>query len=150
MRRLASARAGLALLLLSPAAGANASAPVSIVGDWFGRGQPHDAIMVYLDHIKPDGTYVSEFELCKGKQSYRSIQSGTWSASPDMFRITTTIVDGRKAYFQTDYANISNDGKSWAYKIAASEPEDPGALGYEFTARRVVRDFQLPGCLQIS
>ncbi len=50
----------------------------------------------------------------------------------------------------TDYQMLSNDGKNWSYRIAASEPEDPPAVGYLFTARRVPHYFQLPGCLQIS
>jgi hypothetical protein len=138
----------VAIASLRPANAASAS--TSIVGDWFGSGQPHDEKMAYLDHIKADGTYVSEFERCKGKVTIRSVQSGRWSASPDILRINTNIVDGKPATFQTDYQMISNDGKNWSYRIVASEPEDAEAMGYLFTAKRVPAYFQLPGCLQIS
>jgi hypothetical protein len=138
-----------AAIALMPLA-ASAAAPASIVGDWFGSGQPHDEKMAYLDHIKADGTYVSEFERCKGKVTIRSVQSGTWRASPDILRINTNIVDGKPATFQTDYQMISNDGKNWTYRIVAAEPEDSEAMGYQFTAKRVPPYFQLPGCLQIS
>jgi hypothetical protein len=106
--------------------------------------------MAYLDHIKPDGTYVSEFEVCKGKKSAHHIESGFWSASPDIARVVTKIIDGHAADFTYDYQMISNDGKTWVYKIVASDPENPQALGYQFNARRVTPDFRLPGCLQIS
>ncbi len=130
---------------------ASASSGASVVGDWYGRGQPGgDSITVYLDHIKADGTFVSEFEKCVGKKGGDIIESGTWSASQDIVRVNTKIANGRPLVFQTDYANVSNDGKTWVYRIAASEPESPDTIGYQFTARRVGPDFRLPGCMQIS
>ena len=122
----------------------------SVVGDWYGLGQPHDTEMAYLDHIKPDGTYVSEFEVCKGKKSEHHLESGTWSSSPDITRVITMAIDNHPVHFQYDYAMVSNDGKTWVYRIAASEPENPTAIGYQFNARRVSADFRMPGCLQIS
>ena len=130
--------------------GAAEAAGGSVVGDWYGLGQPHDAEMAYLDHIKPDGTYVSEFEVCRGKKSEHHIESGAWSSSPDITRVITRIIDGHAVAFTYDYAMVSNDGKTWIYRIVASAPENPAAIGYQFTARRVSPDFRMPGCLQIS
>ncbi len=136
-----------AVLVFGPAMAGGAS----VVGDWYGRGQPGgDSITVYLDHIKPDGTFVSEFERCVGKRGSDVIESGTWTASPDILRINTKIANGKPFVFQTDYANVSNDGKTWIYRIVAAQPESPEEIGYQFNARRVPADFRLPGCLQIS
>ena len=143
----ALAMATMASLSCGTAIAAGAS---SVVGDWYGLGQPHDKEMAYLDHIKPDGTYVSEFEVCNGKKSEHHIESGTWSSSPDITRVVTPVIDNRPVHFQYDYAMVSNDGKTWIYRIAASEPENPAAIGYQFNARRVGPDFRMPGCLQIS
>ncbi|MGD0141958.1 MAG: hypothetical protein ABSC92_02245 [Rhizomicrobium sp.] len=122
----------------------------SVVGDWYGIGQPDDKDMAYLDHIKADGTYVSEFEVCKGKKSERHVESGMWSGSSDITRVITTVIDAHAVHFQFDYAMVSNDGRIWSYRIAASEPENPGVIGYLFNAKRVGPDFRLPSCLQIS
>jgi hypothetical protein len=143
---------GIAFALIAVLAcnGAVAANRAPVIGDWYGIGQPHDGEMAYLDHIKPDGTYVSEFEVCKGKKSVHHVESGFWSASPDITRVVTKIIDGHAADFTYDYQMISNNGKTWVYKIVASDPENPQALGYQFNARRVTPDFRLPGCLQIS
>jgi hypothetical protein len=136
-----------AVLMFGPAMAGGAS----IVGDWYGRGQPGgDSITVYLDHIKADGTFVSEFEKCVGKKGSDIIESGTWTASPDILRINTKVANGKPYFFQTDYANVSNDGKTWIYRIVAAQPESPEEIGYAFNAKRVSADFRLPGCLQIS
>lgn len=136
----------LAVLSFCPADAAGGS----VVGDWYGLGQPHDKDMAYLDHIKPDGTYVSEFEVCKDKKSEHHIESGAWTSSPDITRVITKVIDGRPVAFTYDYAMVSNDGKTWVYRIVAADPENPNAIGYQFTAKRVGPDFRMPGCLQIS
>jgi hypothetical protein len=129
---------------------ASAGSQSSVVGDWYGQGEPFDKTMAYLDHFRADGTVVTEVEICKGKTAMHGKDSGTWSASKDAMRVDTTVTDGRATHFQTDYEIMSNDGKTWSYRIVASEPEQPSILGYVFTAKRVAPDFRLPGCLQIS
>jgi hypothetical protein len=143
-------RIALALLAMFAGNAVAANNRLPVVGDWYGIGQPHDGEMAYLDHIKPDGTYVSEFEVCKGKKSEHHVESGFWNASPDITRVITKIIDGHAVDFTYDYQMVSNDGKNWVYKIVASDPENPEALGYQFNARRVTPDFRMPGCLQIS
>lgn len=140
------AATAFALVCFGSARAGNAS----VVGDWYGVGQPHDKEMAYLDHIRPDGTYVSEFIVCRGKRSEHHIESGTWTSSPDVTRVITKIIDGHAVGFTYDYAMVSNDGKTWIYRIVASEPENPNAIGYQFQARRVTPDFRIPGCLEIS
>jgi hypothetical protein len=126
----------LTALLFSDTVNANSRA--SVVGDWYGRGQPGgDTITVYLDHIKADGTFVSEFERCLGKKGSDIVESGTWAASTEILHVNTKV-------------NVSNDGKTWIYRIVAALPESRDELGYEFNAKRVSPDFRLPGCLQIS
>ena len=145
--RLVFVAVATAVIFFDPA---NAASGASVIGDWYGVGQPHDKDMAYLDHIKPDGTYVSEFIVCRGKKSEHHIESGTWSSSPDVTRVVTKIIDGHAVGFAYDYAMVSNDGKTWIYRIVASEPENANAIGYQFTAKRVSPDFRMPGCLEIS
>ena len=56
-------RAALLGLLLSFAAGiANAAdTPQSVVGIWYGRGQPVDEREDFIDHFRADGSFVSFF-----------------------------------------------------------------------------------------
>ena len=139
-----------AMCLLSVPGQAVAGSESSVVGDWYGHGEPYDKTIAYLDHFRADGTVVTEVEICKGKTPMHGKDSGIWTASKDAMRVVTTVSDGVATHIQIDYEIMSNDGKTWSYRIAASEPEEPSILGYVFTARRVSPDFRLPGCLQIS
>ena len=65
----------LGLLAVAPASGAE---PSPIVGIWFGRGEPEDKSEVWLDRVNADGTWVSEFETCRGKTSEHHVESGIW------------------------------------------------------------------------
>jgi hypothetical protein len=140
----------IATCVLSMSDQAAAGSQSSVVGDWYGQGEPFDKNMAYLDHFRADGTVVTEVEICKGKTAMHGKDSGTWTASKDAMRVVTTVSDGAATHFQTDYEIMSNDGKTWSYRIVAAEPEQPSILGYVFTAKRVSPDFRLPGCLQIS
>jgi hypothetical protein len=137
----------VALFAISPAGG---SETASIVGIWFGRGEPEDKNEVWLDHVNADGTWVSEFETCRGKTAMHHVDSGTWRLDNGVERDFGRVSDGKPNRFEFDYATVANNGQIWSYRLVATDPQYPDAIGYVFTARRVGADFSLPGCLQIS
>ncbi len=74
-------RAALLGLLLSFAAGiANAAdTPQSVVGIWYGRGQPVDEREDFIDHFRADGSFVSffrKYEKCELQWQFS--QTGHW------------------------------------------------------------------------
>jgi hypothetical protein len=137
----------LGLLAVTPASGAG---PSQIVGIWFGRGEPEDKNEVWLDRVNADGTWVSEFETCRGKTSEHHVEGGIWRMDNGVERDFGQVSDGHPTHFEFDYATVSNNGQTWSYRLAATDLKYPNVVGYVFTARRVDADFRLPGCLQIS
>jgi hypothetical protein len=142
--------AALSVAVLLAIGQANAYDKPTIAGDWFGRGEPQDKNIFYLDHTKADGTWVSEFERCQGKIAEHHTESGTWRFDNGVEHDIGLLADGHPTHFSFDYAMASNDGQIMSYRVVASDPADPRSIGYLFTARRVSPDFRLPGCLQIS
>ncbi len=139
-----------ALASFVPPMSAQGSERSPIVGIWFGRGEPEDKNEVWLDHVNADGTWMSEFETCRGKIAQHHVESGTWRMDNGVERDFGQVSDGHPVHFEFDYATVSNNGEIWSYRLAATDPQYPDAVGYVFTARRVGADFRLPGCLQIS
>ena len=135
---------------LLPLGQANAYDRSTVVGDWFGRGEPQDKNIFYLDHTNADGTWVSEFERCRGKTAEHHVESGSWRFDNGIEHDVGQVSDGRPAHFKFDYAIVSNSGQKMSYRIVAADPADPLVMGYLFTSVRVSTDFRLPGCLQIS
>jgi hypothetical protein len=135
---------------LSAIAYASGNERSPIVGIWFGRGEPEDKNEVWLDHVNADGTWESQFETCHGKIAQHHVESGTWRMDNGVERDYGQVSDGHPAHFEFDYATVSNNGQTWSYRLAATDPQYPYAIGYLFTATRVNADFRLPGCLQIS
>jgi hypothetical protein len=151
LKRIGLVFAATATLAASfPPGPACANKPASIVGFWFGRGEPQDKNEVWLDRVNADGTWVSQFETCHGKLAEHHVQGGTWRMDNGIERDFGKVFDGHPTRFEFDYATVSNDGRTWSYRLSATNPTHPEAIGYLFTARRVGADFRLPGCLQIS
>jgi hypothetical protein len=142
--------AAVAVLGLAAVTPASSAAPSPIVGIWFGRGEPQDKTEVWLDRINADGTWSSEFETCTGKILHHHVESGIWRMDNGLERDFGQVSDGHPTHFEFDYTTVSNNGQSWSYRLAATDPFYADAIGYVFNARRVNADFRLPGCLQIS
>lgn len=61
-------------------AAAPALAAPTLVGTWFGQGQPGDKQSMYLDRLTADGKIHSRFRDCRaGKPPIDSVEDGTWS-----------------------------------------------------------------------
>ena len=74
--------ASLLVLLASPA-----YAQSTMVGTWFGQGQPNSKESMYIDRMRPDGSWRGEYRTCiKGKSSDQ-IQEGRWSLSGDTLAV---------------------------------------------------------------
>jgi hypothetical protein len=55
----------------------SAAAAPSLVGIWFGQGQPDNKESMYLDHLLPNGHIHSRFRTCIKGKAYDSTEDGT-------------------------------------------------------------------------
>ena len=55
-----------------------AFAAPSLVGIWFGQGQPYDKRSMYIDRFFANGKYRSEFRDCQKDKAEDSHEDGTW------------------------------------------------------------------------
>ena len=128
----------LAAVLLLSAVQAQA-APSYMVGTWFGQGQPDDKSAMYIDRMRPDGTWRGEYRVCiKGKPPKDDIQEGRWKLNGDILTLGVETVGGQ-FWPRTD-----------TYKILEHSPKAQKylSLGYKFTytPQRVADDFKMPSC----
>ena len=95
-----------ALMLLSAAAqgsAAPASAP-TLVGFWYGIGEPGDPEVFYIDAFSADGKFNAEYRKCeKGKLIYQQTQSGTWKIADGVLTINSTMINGKPGKFDHSY-----------------------------------------------
>jgi hypothetical protein len=93
--------AGLACALLL----AGAAPRPSLVGIWLGHGQPGDRGVVYLNEIRANGTFRSQFrkydETCRIVVDV--LETGTWKLAGDIEQMITTIADGKPVRFAETY-----------------------------------------------
>lgn len=123
------------LLLIAPVQ----AAPSYMVGTWFGHGQPQDKASMYIDRMRPDGTWRGEYRTClKGKALPDQVQAGRWSLAGDILTLQVERVDGQVAPRTDTYKMLSHDAHSQKYL----------SLGWNFpyTPQRVADDFQMPSC----
>ena len=128
----------LAAVLLLSAVQAQA-APSYMVGTWFGQGQPDDKSAMYIDRMRPDGTWRGEYRVCiKGKPPRDDVQEGRWKLNGDILTLGVETVGGQ-FWPRTD-----------TYKILEHSPKAQKylSLGYKFTytPQRVADDFKMPSC----
>ena len=128
----------LAAVLLLSAVQAQA-APSTMVGTWFGQGQPDDKFAMYIDRMRADGTWRGEYRVCiKGKPPKDDIQEGRWKLADDILTLGVETVGGQ-FWPRTD-----------TYKILEYSPKAQKylSLGYKFTytPQRVADDFKMPSC----
>lgn len=121
------------LTLASPA-----SAASYMEGAWFGQGQPSNKDSMYIDHMRPDGSWRGEYRFCAKGKAVDRVQEGHWTLSGDTLSIQVDTLDGASAP-RTD-----------VYKILAHSPTSQKylSLGWNFPyeSRRVSDDFKMPSC----
>ena len=125
--------ASLFVLLASPA-----YAQSYMVGTWFGQGQPSSKESMYIDRMRPDGSWRGEYRTCiKGKSSDQ-IQEGRWSLSGDTLILSVEFVDGRREPRVDNYKMLAHTATTQKYI----------SLGFNFpyTPQKMAEDFQMPSC----
>jgi hypothetical protein len=70
--------ATLFLLAATPAA-----AQSWMVGTWFGHGQPQDKSAMYIDRMRPDGSWRGEYRTCLKGKPEDQLQTGRWAVNGD-------------------------------------------------------------------
>ena len=131
MRRLAIC-AAFCLLALP------AFAAPSLVGTWFGQGQPGDKQSMYLDRLTADGQIHSRFRDCRGGKPIDSSEDGTWSLSGSTLTIQINFHNGvlmpRTDVYHLDSASAKD------FRITYE------LLNFPYDERRVDDKFKMPSC----
>jgi hypothetical protein len=101
MTRLCAALAFV--LLASSSLAAPAPAP-TLVGNWYGIGEPDDPDIFYIDSYASDGTFHSEYRKCeKGKLVYQQTQSGKWNYRGGVLTMNANMINGKPGVFDHSY-----------------------------------------------
>jgi hypothetical protein len=136
----------LVLLLASPTPVALAAVPAGagsyMVGTWFGHGQPEDKNAMYIDRMRPDGSWRGEYRTCPKGKAINRVQTGRWSLAGDILSLWVEQVDGALAPRTDFYRMLSHTAQSQKYL----------SLGWNFpyAPQRVAGDFQMPSCELVS
>ena len=118
------------------------AAPSYMIGTWFGTGQPNDRSSMYVDRMRPNGSWRGEYRTCVKGKAEDLVQQGSWSLNGDMETIQIQTVGGQ-FFPRTDYyAILAHDGKSQSYRYLAT--------GFTYTSKRVDAKFQMPACDLVS
>jgi len=119
-----------------------ASAAPSLVGIWFGQGQPYDKRSMYIDRFMANGKYRSEFRDCHKDGADDSYEDGTWSVKGDILTINVERHDGVAA------------PRSETYRLTLVTPtrfkDVYLPLNFPFDEHRVDEKFVMPDCHLVS
>lgn len=126
--------AGIGFCLLA----APAWAAPSLVGTWFGQGQPGDKQSMYLDRLTADGQIHSRFRDCHNGKETNSSEDGTWSLSGSTLTIQINFHNGvlmpRTDIYHLDSASAKD------FKITYL------LFNFLYDERRVDDKFDMPSC----
>ena len=128
---------------------AHAMAAESIIGTWFGEGEPGNPNDVWLARVSPDGTFKVTFRMCR-PSSTLLIDEGTWKVTGQQMEIIYTTANSHAVHDRDLYQILSNDGHRMQYKLTQSEAAPASSIGFVFTSNKVADDFQIPGCDFVS
>lgn len=140
-------RSGIVALVLLAAAifvfsAAPAAAQAWMIGTWFGHGQPNDKAAMYIDRMRPDGSWRGEYRTCMKGRAVDQVQTGHWSVEGDTLILKVDTVDG-SALPRTD-----------TYKMLAHSPTAQKYLStawnFPYSPQRVADDFKMPSCELVS
>jgi hypothetical protein len=117
---------------------APAGAVSYMTGTWFGHGQPESRDSMYIDRMRPDGSWRGEYRTCLKGNASDQIQSGRWSLAGDILSLKVERVDGMLALRTDSYKILSHTAQSQKYLSLA--------WNFAYTPQRVADDFQMPSC----
>jgi hypothetical protein len=119
-----------------------ARAAPSLVGIWFGQGQPYDKRSMYIDRFFANGKYRSEFRDCQKDKAEDSNEDGTWSVKGDILTINVERHNGVAA------------PRSETYRLTLVTPtrfkDIYLPLNFPFDEHRVDDKFVMPACELVS
>jgi hypothetical protein len=131
--------AWLVMLALLPT---TAGAAPSLVGSWFGHGQPDDKGAMYLDRMLPNGIFSVHHRTCIKGKAFDQVAAGRWAQSGNGFTITIQTVNGEERPRADAYRIVSIDAQKQHYIYLPTN--------FAYHARRVAGDFKMPACDLIS
>ena len=128
----------LVLALAVPASAAPVGDEPSLVGIWYGIGEPDDPDIAYLDAYHADGTYEAAFRKCQyGEEVWRQTASGKWTYKDGVLQMISETVDGKPAVYDSSYTiELLTETE---FRARLHEPI------YLFIERRVDK-FEFPPC----
>ena len=119
-----------------------ARAASSLVGIWFGQGQPYDKRSMYIDRFMANGRFRSEFRDCRGPKAEDSDEEGIWSVKGDILTI------------QVERRNGVADPRTETYRlISVTQTRFKDVflpLNFPFDEHRVDAKFVMPDCQLVS
>lgn len=127
----------LACLATSPAA----AAP-SVVGTFFGYGQPDSKDSMYLDHFLANGQLHSQFRDCIKGKAIDSTEDGTWSVSGNILTVKVVQHNGMPFPRTDTYRLVSVTAQGFKDIYLP--------LNFPFDEHRVEDAFTMPGCQLVS
>ena len=131
-----------ALCLICCLAAFPARAAPSLVGIWFGQGQPYDKRSMYIDRFMANGNFRSEFRDCRGDKAEDSDEDGTWSVKGDILTIKVERRNGVVEPRTENYRLIS---------VTPTRFKDVYLpLNFPFDEHRVDEKFVMPDCQLVS
>ena len=88
---------------VSEGSAAPSQAP-TIVGFWYGIGEPGDPAVMYVDAFHPDGRFDAMYGKCEKAQLVnQQTQSGTWKLEDGVLTINSTVINGKPDRFDHSY-----------------------------------------------
>ena len=138
MRPPVSLKGAPVLFALLLAAAPCAAAPATLVGNWFGSGQPDDKSEMYSDHFLPGGVFRAEHRLCRQGKAFDGAQSGRWSLAGDILTIHVEIEGQTRVARDDVYRLVSLDAQK---QTSVYLP-----MNFSYKDRRVENGFKMPDC----
>jgi hypothetical protein len=133
-------RAVVLLLLLAVPASA-AEHPATLIGHWFGQGEPNDRSEMWLAHASANGDFTVQFRTCRKGKARDIMQKGTWWFQDGVETIQITMSGGQIMFDETPYKMLSHDGNHQTYSMPS---------GFVFKSSRVDANFRMPPCELVS
>jgi hypothetical protein len=137
-------RLALALALLSSSVliGPAFAAPSYMIGTWFGTGQPNDRSSMYIDRMRPDGSWRGEYRTCFKGKAQDQIQEGRWALQGDILLLNVHTMDGMPMPRVDRYRMLQHSDKAQKYI------ELP--MQFAYTPTRVPDGYKMPACDLVS
>ncbi len=124
-------------ILLLAAAPAFAASP-TVLGNWFGTGQPDDRSEMYIDHFLPGGVFRAEHRWCRQGKAFDHPQTGRWSVAGNTLTIHVATEGDLRVERDDVYRVVLLDGDR---QTTVLQPTN-----FTYRDHRVADGFRMPDC----